>query len=476
MKKASILAILLWVCAMSYAQSLEERYRAFQQAAQQHYSDFRGQANAAYADFLRAAWEYYQALPAIPKPEDNPQPPVIYEDKEQRNQEHEGELVPQPKPAPTPQPVSPVIENNEQTDIISLSYYGIELRFRAPKGKAIRLRNAESEQIATAWETLAGDAYANLLYDCLSAREKYELCDWAYLTMLQQVAEKLYGSSNEAVLMQAFLYANSGYKMRLAVSGNKLHLLIGSAYTFYGRKYYQIEGEKFYTLDDLSGNASICGASFEQEKPLSLLIAHEQYFPAKPVAMKERKGTQGVACSCSINKNLIDFYNTYPTGHYGNDFGTRWAAYANSPMDKSIQAELYPQLKAAIEGSNEAKAVGLLLNWVQTGFTYKYDDEVWGGDRAFFPAESLHYPYCDCEDRSILFSRLVRDLLGLDVVLIYYPGHLATAVAFNESVRGDYLVVNGRRFTICDPTYIGAPVGATMTNMDNKTAQIIPLK
>lgn len=57
----------------------------------------------------------------------------------------------------------------------------------------------------------------------------------------------------------------------------------------------------------------------------------------------------------------------------------------------------------------------MILNWVQTGSEYEYDDKVWRHDRAFFAEETLYYPYCDCEDRSILFSRFVRDLLGLDV-------------------------------------------------------------
>ena len=34
----------------------------------------------------------------------------------------------------------------------------------------------------------------------------------------------------------------------------------------------------------------------------------------------------------------------------------------------------------------------------------------------------------NCEDRAILFTRIVRDLLGLKFILIYYPGHLASAV------------------------------------------------
>ena len=118
----------------------------------------------------------------------------------------------------------------------------------------------------------------------------------------------------------------------------------------------------------------------------------------------------------------------------------------------------------------------MLLNFVQTAFVYEYDDKVWGDDRAFFAEETLYYPYADCEDRSILFSRLVRDLLGLKVVLVYYPGHLATAVHFTDHVTGDYIQLNGQRFTVCDPTYIGAPVGATMPSMDNGEAKVILLE
>ena len=94
----------------------------------------------------------------------------------------------------------------------------------------------------------------------------------------------------------------------------------------------------------------------------------------------------------------------------------------------------------------------------------------------FFAEESLFYPYCDCEDRSILFSRLVRDLLGLKVLLVYYPGHLATAVHFTESVTGDYISLDNQKYVVCDPTYIGAPVGATMPDMDNESAKVILLK
>lgn len=184
----------------------------------------------------------------------------------------------------------------------------------------------------------------------------------------------------------------------------------------------------------------------------------------------------GVNTSVSLNRNLIDFFNTYPQACFNGDQTTRWAAYANTPVEESVKDMLYPSLKNAIAGLKESDAVGILLNWVQTAFEYEYDDKVWGGDRAFFAQETLYYPYSDCEDRAILFSRLVRDLVELDVVLLYYPGHLATAVAFNGSVNGDYLTYRNRRYIVCDPTYINAGVGRTMPNMNNQEAQVIALR
>lgn len=92
--------------------------------------------------------------------------------------------------------------------------------------------------------------------------------------------------------------------------------------------------------------------------------------------------------------------------------------------------------------------------------------------------QKKHYsiPIAICEDRALLFTRIVRDLLGLKCILIYYPGHLASAVCFNQQVTGDYILLNGSKFVVCDPTYIGAPVGLTMPNMDNKSANVIILE
>lgn len=73
------------------------------------------------------------------------------------------------------------------------------------------------------------------------------------------------------------------------------------------------------------------------------------------------------------------------------------------------------------------------------------------------------------------FSILVRDLLKLEVVLLNYPGHLATAVRFNEEVSGYYFLVKEKKYVLCDPTYIGAPVGDCMPQYVGTSAVIVEI-
>ena len=142
-------------------------------------------------------------------------------------------------------------------------------------------------------------------------------------------------------------------------------------------------------------------------------------------------------------------------------------------MSRKIKRNLYPNLKKQISGKTELEAANILLNFVQTAFDYQTDQEQFGYERPLFGDELFFYPYSDCEDRSILYSILVHDLLHLDVVMLLYPGHLATAVRFTDEVPGYYFMVNGGKYVLCDPTYIGAPVGDCMPQFVGTAAEVV---
>ena len=502
-----LVTILMVVSASAQSRSFEEfkkqqqsRFNQFKNEKQAELEAFRKQQNERYAKFMEESWQRFRAHPAVLPKQEKRVVPVIYQEPEvepvveptpqpvveptpapQPKEEPKPilvkkEVVKVPKPAPQPEPLAPVEPKEEiPHEVCAVTFYGTKVSVGFPANETFKLAGLSEKQLAKAWTQLSNEAYDVTLNNALAMRKKLALCDWGYIEMLQAISEKKYGKTNEAVFMQAFLLSQSGYKIRLATDDKQLYLLVATQHNLFSMPFFILDGNKFYALNCKSQELSICKAKFDQEKAISMQLRQEQKLATKNTEVRKLTSKYGVTAQVSVNKNMIDFFNDYPSAYIGNDATTRWAVYANTPLEKSIKETLYPTLKKATAGLSERDAVNKILNFVQTAFVYEYDEEVWGGDRAFFATETLHYPYADCEDRSILFSRLVRDILGLDVVLIYYPGHLATAVAFTQEVYGDYLMHNNRKYIVCDPTYINAPLGRTMPGMNNQEAQIIIL-
>lgn len=477
-------AIILPVFAQStfddYKRRIEAEFSDFKTNKQKEFDEFRRKKNAEFAEFLRQKWERFDAKPVVKPIEEKPVPPVIFEEEPKPTPAPipiDEDIVVVPQPKPQPEPIAPIVIDEEKpVNTETIMFYGTKVSMDFPKDDGFHLNGFKDNDYADGWAYLMDDRYDVCLKSALDARAKLQLCDFAYLNMLKEFTQKHYGKTNEASFMMGYLLVQSGYKIRLAHSATKLYVLYASDYSLYNTSFYTLGGVKFYPVECNEKSLNISSASFEGESLLSLQISKEQKFAMSQTPMRTLKSSYGVQASVFSNKNLIDFYNNYPQSYINNDLTTTWVAYANTPMESYIKDNLYPKLRSAIEGKPKRDAVNKLLNFVQTAFTYGYDEKIWGRDRAFFSEETLYYPYCDCEDRSILFSRLVRDLLGLDVVLLYYPGHLATAVNISEEQKGDYLTVNGKRYTVCDPTYINAPVGRTMPGMDNQTAKVIRLK
>lgn len=465
--------------------NMQEEYEKFKKSAETEYGNFRKKANEDYVAFMKKAWEEFMASAPVPKPKDEPVEPIEIPIEEEEKPIEDNEIpvvaiVPEPEPIPQPKPIEPIKEQPvvEETTF-SFSLYGTSMKVRWDDSMKFSLGAYDENSIAAGWEKLATPTYDNLIRDCLVLRMSHNLCDWAYLSMLKEFSQSVLGKgTNEATLLTAYLYCSSGYKMRLGQTEGKLYLLYNSDYFVFERLYFSINDQFFYPLDFDGQKLSICNIAYPKEQGLSFEIrqspALEMIETDKRTLTSERY--KDVSVTLSSNKNLIDFFNKYPSAQVNQDFMTRWAICANTPMSDQIKNNLYPQLKTCIQGLTPKDAVERLLNWVQTAFVYEYDDKVWGGDRAFFSDETLFYPYCDCEDRSILLTRIVRDLLNLDCALVYYPGHIATAIALDDTVKGDYIMINNKRFVICDPTYIGAPIGMTMPDMDNKSATVVVLK
>lgn len=464
-----------------HAQGFRERYEHFKQQSTLEYMTFRRACNNRYIEFLRQSWLLCEAQEVEELPHEEWIPPIVMEEEGHNRQggkrmEIDSIVVVQ-EDSFIPQPLVPIDSIQTSGKIVCFDYFNTTMRIPIADNGRFRLFSINENEIAEIWEELSGPKYDETIVGCLQLREKHQLCDWAYLLMLYAFSIEYLGGENEAILLTAYLLSQSGYQMRLGMTDNELFLLIATEYIVYGRPYFCLDGLNYLVLNGGSQSMKIVANDYPVGQPLSLAMNEEPLLSWRASEPRLLTGSYSLmAASAQINLNLLEFMDLYPNAQWGENPMTRWAMYANTPLDPIVKHLLYPSLERAMIGKSLPEAANLLLDFVQTAFEYQYDEKVWGGDRAFFAEETLYYPYADCEDRSILYSRLVRDLLGLDVVLVYYPGHLATAVRFPMQLPGDFFELESGKYLVCDPTYIGAPIGVSMPNMDEQKAKVILLQ
>ena len=482
----------LWITAK--ADTIEELRNQFKQElsdfrkqAKVEMDRFRQRANEEYAEQLKNPWrslpqETKIEIPDIP----SPPPPPLKDDKEPVKPIDKevpiDTIVLIPKPKPQPKPVYPIKEVPELSlPDVTKTFYGTLVKVRGAKFSEFKLQSNDPSSLSTGWKTLADTENDNFILDCLRLRNELRLPDWGYFKLVDELLSSYApsGTDTHSFLMN-YVLTQSGYATKICVaSDNHLRLLFGFNGIMFRRPYLKIDGKNFYGYKDIpEGQISIAQTGFKDEKNFSMDIPEApnlKYSPGNTRVLNVH-GYPDIKITCTANKNLVDFYNDYPNAALDNVEYTRWAIQGNTPMSKELENAIYPVLREKVKGMNQSQAVNFILKVAQS-FEYGYDDEIWGHDRTFWAEESWHYPLSDCEDHAVNLTRMVRDILGLDAVLIFYPGHLSAGIAITDgSQSGDYVVHNGKKYTVCDGTYFYASAGQTAPNYDNTSAILIPLR
>lgn len=351
-----------------------------------------------------------------------------------------------------------------------IAYGGLAFYLNNSLNRKCSLNGLNENAIADAYEALCNSDYKPLLADCAQIRKDLRLNDWGVFTLVRQVADTYCGTANESIVMQQFLLNEMGYKARMArkATEDKMMLFVATDCSIYAHPYITLNGQNYYNL---SGNNEQCQFymcqkdSPKAKNSVGMQLKEAPLFPGTVVSSTHQAKGSAARVTVDVPKALMDFYKDYPQCDY--------SVYFNAPVNAAMENRILSSLAPLVQGRNEADAANILINFVQTAFQYQTDGQQFGYEKPFFVEELFYYPYSDCEDRAMLFSYLVRELLGLDVVLLDYPEHIATAVRFNGNVSGDYLMVNGRKYIVCDPTYIGASIGMTMPRYKTVSAKVL---
>ena len=485
MRRYILLLLTLTFSFSAMAQTdLKAEYEAFKKKRTEEYNDFRTKANQEYAEYLKKRWTDYDVDEAVPAPIPDvlPQPEVAQETKPE--QETPKSL---PEPENTVEIVQEIVAQESPTKpapnakTLSLDFFGEALEVPCNRDELPFMAALSEQNFSVMWSKYSDTTQATVKY-----LEEYvashHLNGWGCYQLVKRFSEQAYADNypNERIALQSYLLSQLKYRAQVAMSRNDLVLLLPFQETIYGVTYLTVDGQKFYIFsyrDSLCPCFRTYNQKFEYaDKIFSAALTGDMKIGETKNMEFERLGALlGQKLEAPIYMGNIGLLYSYPLLDN--------IAYYKQGFSEEFAAAILTPLREKTKGMSDTEAVHYLLNFVQNGFGYVDDMKVFGRQKQLFVEESFFYGQNNCKDRVGVFSWLVRELVGLDVIAVRFEGnqasngigHITCAIAFKEDVAGDYYMYKNRRYVVCDPTYINAGIGQAMPCYKNSTPEIIPI-
>ena len=472
----TLIASVIFFASSSFGTS--EEFKKWQQELNAQYLDYLTKEQKEFHDALKKDWEDMRTQagkkaftepkidippvapsPTTPQPDPTPIPEIVIDIP------IPSPVVPIPEPEPLPE-IEPIIEDSG----VQFEYLGLSFQLPELEAWDNPIDVPSNDVIADTWAqnvtsihqaSLALEHYAN----------EYDLPDWALISVTDIYAKQLSNNSdNNSQFIVWALLLDMGYDVRLGYDNSDIFLLIPSQQKIFSKKsitsngvtYYTLIGKQpmksLYTYQQDSGDKKSFDFSFS--KPLvSTQLSSQKH------TLKDNKNDTEL--SYFVYSQLNDYYRHHPQLEFS------W--YFKAHPTSANYLSLVDQLKQELNDKPQKVQVQTILSLIQFGFEYELDVDQWGEEYYAAPMHTLMLRAADCEDRAFLFSFLIEEVVGLKTVGLHYPGHLASAVAFdsNSGVSGKYVTHEGVKYYVTDPTYIGARIGDEMPQFNTVAPKLI---
>ncbi len=462
----------------------QDDYEAWKSQQKTEMKKYISEQDEAFANFLEKNWEQFEMFKADVK-DPTPKPVAIPEIEPRKIEQLENTNI--IKEIVVPQQMQ--IEEKEQDDClvtvkmtedprININYLGLPLELNYQQNVDIQLQSPINEKgIADFWYSISNFDHSTFFAQTSDYRKQLRLNDWGYCLLLNEITNEVSGGSqNLSRLLLWFMLTKSGYEAKVGFAEDNVYLLLPCKNTIYGVSYVVIDDKRFYTLSfDKKQQLNISINTYDGKYPdaddlIDLSIEDTPKVKSTLIEkeLKFKYENTDYSIPVTYNQTTAEYFKNYPQ--------TDLEIYFKAPLSEEATYSLTVGLKPILEGRTEADAANVLLRFVQTAFQYKTDGDQFGSEKSLFSDETLFYPYSDCEDRSIIFAYLISSMLNLNVIGLDYPGHISTAVHFQNELIGDKITYNSTNFVVCDPTYINANIGMAMPKFKEVQPKIIDLQ
>jgi len=527
MKKGIVLFITITLSVCSYSQ-VEDEYKKFVEeynqgikAMQKESDDFKARAIAEFADFVAKEWKLFNEFKSeqlamnTPKLKEIPKAKISGKADNARNCDVEYVNVKETAAVTNSVTVNgkpdgltdnyvirkragyddtlvynklaDSYKNQQQiskSNSLKINFYGRELDIEFDNHLRLKSTGTKESDIAKYLKDMAGNSShtQKLWSELTNIVDNHGLNEWGYYCLLRSISDKAFSNDNDKVLFCFYMLRNEGnFKVKVArgKASNALTLLlaIDNKLDVYSYTYFTLDDNgnkvKYYLVYGGNGNEAVYTYDFcsqDADKKQMSLDFYKTLNMGKCDINRTLRLTKDREITLPYNSSHIAYLNDVPMTVFPIYFASAISIEAQNKMNDNLN-----KLKAEMTPYD---FINMLLHFVQTAFDYKTDEDQFGYEKYFYPEEVIAYPYSDCEDRAALFAWLVTTYTDAKVIGLQYEGHIATAVCFGDSfkVHGDAFFYGGKRYYVCDPTYINASVGMTMPQFVGKTPKVIKLK
>ncbi len=194
----------------------------------QNIHSYCGSINMEFAEFMRERWERHDIKTPIPIPKDKSVPDTIPTRKTNdiasasvKIEVSSFQTVPDRVGRSQPIADIPEIKTSAFSwPDLNFTFYGTDRANPVNEPLHFTLLNTDASSVSDAWIHLTEQGYAQLVPECLSFRELHNLCDWIYIRFVEELTITFLGTDrlNEARIVQMYVLAQSGYKVRIATT------------------------------------------------------------------------------------------------------------------------------------------------------------------------------------------------------------------------------------------------------------------
>lgn len=339
----------------------------------------------------------------------------------------------------------------------NLPFYAEPVAIEYDPGMMIRMTEIPSDaSLRSAYREYRRRPTQPLLNSLLRAKHTYKLNDYLFYklarTSVKVVFNEQPNSRNAQEVMLFGMLIDAGFDARLTYRGHQVFVNVYTSDDLFEVPIIDAGGRPYANISCLDGDCDGRSRLYiyrEQPNPggrsFGFQIKSWPALGAQPTIKQMSFNYHGERREMQVtfDRTMVDIMSDYP---FVNEY-----CYLETPLSPTLRKSLLPQLKRYLDPLTSQQQLELLASFTRSAFDYKEDNEYFGHSKPMVPEELFGYSFSDCEDRSALFYALVRDLLGLPMVVIAYDDHLSIAVA-SDDILGDAFNYQGQRYVFCDPT------------------------